>query len=98
MSNPGVFLRHEALYQCETDLQTAAGRVATQMGQLLQDLVPLQQTFQGNAAEAFEEFKAQVLSSQEKMQELLQQASNVLSNMHEHHITADGRAMQVMRG
>lgn len=87
----GIHLNHETVNEAVNEMMTANQQMLAAMDDLVQELTPLAQTFEGETKNAWQEVQRTIDAQHQRMTEAFGNASGVLTSMHETLTTADHR-------
>ncbi|WFE28317.1 hypothetical protein O7623_03650 [Solwaraspora sp. WMMD791] len=94
-----IHLNHPGLSQAIDDMMRATGQMSNAMQQLMQGLVPFEQTFEADGSRPqWDAFKLAVAQADEQMQNSFGKGALALSDMQHIHIDSDRRSTNILGG
>ncbi|MFY1699965.1 MULTISPECIES: hypothetical protein [unclassified Solwaraspora] len=94
-----IHLNHPGLSQAIDDMVQATGQMRNAMQQLMQGLVPFEQTFDADGSRPqWDAFKLAVAQADEQMQNSFGKGAMALGEMQNIHIDSDRRSTNILGG
>jgi uncharacterized protein YukE len=91
-----IDINHAGTEECVTDMVSLARQMASSVDELIGQLTPLAQSFQGAAATAFQDISRQRQQINQELNQSFSAGSGVLNNMHETMKSGDNKAASVI--